>query len=540
MLNAPNDAEAQRLAQAAAQAYARGDRGAAQNFARLLLLQRPGDASALQMLGVIALEAGDGAAARRHLEAANKAAPNQPHVVNALGGALRLTGDLDGARRAFARAGELGLIDGWRNLGSIEATAKNSAASIAAYENALKLNPADAASHAQLAHIFETRHNLARAKEHAEATLRLDPRNSIARVALARVLVREKNFAEAEAVAIVTAQSPAASSNDRSVAWGVVGDARDQVGDARGAWQAFTHSNQLQMADYAGHESVASLYHPAGVRAMSAFVQQTDVMRWRTPPLFSTPAPVFLIGFPRSGTTLLDQVLSSHSRIMCLEEKEYLSTSLWQVFKRLDQLASMGDLSDAQIETIRRHYWAQVRADANPTADTLLIDKLPLNIVVLPLIKAVFPDARIVLALRDPRDVVLSCYQQRFALNAGMAQFLEIGSAASYYDVVMALLQACRQRLAIDVHQVRYEDVVADLETQARALTDFLGVPFEDAMLNYRETALKRDIATPSARQVIQPLYTRSISRWRRYAEDMAPALPLLNQWAARFGYDVA
>jgi len=492
------------------------------------------------MLGVIALDAGDGVAARRYLEAALAAMPEHPVVVNALGCAMRLTGDVEAARATFARAGALGSIDGWRNLAGLESSAKNSDASIAAYERALRLTPGDVTSHAQLARLFEARHDLMRAKQHATAALRVDATNAIAGAALARVLVREESYVAAETAAAVVARAPKTSREDRATALSLIGDARDLKGDARGAFKAFTAANQVLLADHAVlRDDATHAYHPVGVRAMTAMVAHTDVAAWPNPVAFETPAPVFLIGFPRSGTTLLDQILSSHSNITCLEEKEHLSAALLAMFKRGVLLDGIAALTDTEIAKVRSEYWQAVHADTTLPPGTLIIDKLPLNIVVLPLIKAVFPDAKIILALRDPRDVVLSCFQQRFSLNVGMAQFLELSSAAAYYDVVMTLLELCRERLAFDLHQVRYEDVVADLETQARALTDFLGVPFEGAMLSYRETALKRDIATPSARQVIQPLYTRSISRWRRYAEDMAPALPVLNQWAARFGYDV-
>ena len=538
MVNAPDDPEAQRLAQAAMQAFSRGDRAAAANFARLVVLRRPGDVNARQILGFMALEAGDAPAARTHLEAAKAAAPEQAQIVNALGVALRLLGDLAGARREFARAGELGLIDGWRNLGSIESLGGDRAASIAAYERALALAPGDVAAHAALAHAFETGHDLARAKQHAQAALRADPENSIACVALARALLREGDFAGAEKAAAAPAHAPRASRNDRSIAWGVIGDARDRSGDARGAFQAFTAANALLLQEHGALLNASDrLYHPAGVRAMTQFMAQTDMSAWRAPPPFATPAPVFLVGFPRSGTTLLDQILSSHSRIVCLEEKEYFSGALEDVFKNAEQLAAMGQLSDAEIETVRAGYWRRVRADAQPPAKALVVDKLPLNIVVLPLIRAVFPDAKVIFALRDPRDVVLSCYQQRFGMNVGMAQFLQLQTGAAYYDVVMRLFELCRERLGLAMHQVRYEDVVADLESAARALAAFLGVDYEPAMRDFQATALKREIKTPSARQVIQPLYTRSIGRWRRYAEDMAPVLPTLSAWAERFGY---
>jgi hypothetical protein len=261
------------------------------------------------------------------------------------------------------------------------------------------------------------------------------------------------------------------------------------------------------------------------------------LLSWRAPPAFATPAPVFLVGFPRSGTTLLDQILSSHSRIVCIEEREHFANALAGVIGDKEKLARFAELSDREIETARADYWRRVRAEEAPPEGAIVVDKLPLNIVVLPLIKRVFPDAKIIFALRDPRDVILSCYQQRFGMNAAMAQFLQLDTAAGYYDAIMRLLEICRERLELDLHQVRYEDVVADLEGAARGLAAFLGVPFEAGMLRFRETALKRDINTPSARQVIQPLYNRSIGRWRRYTQQLAPVLPALSAWAARFGY---
>jgi hypothetical protein len=120
-----------------------------------------------------------------------------------------------------------------------------------------------------------------------------------------------------------------------------------------------------------------------------------------------------------------------------------------------------------------------------------------------------------------------------------MVRFLQLETAAEYYDSVMRVFVASRDRLGLDLHIVRYEEVVADLEGAARGLTDFLDVAFDPAMLAFGETARRRTINTPSARQVIEPLYARSIGRWRAYAEELAPVLPMLNSWAAHFGYEV-
>jgi tetratricopeptide (TPR) repeat protein len=535
----PPDFETEQLLQAAKRAFNARDIPGAKNLARQILLRRPADPTAHQILGVAALEANDFTAAHRHLERVANA--NQsPVVLNLLGLALRGLEEVEAAVQTFRRAGELGLIDGWRNLGAIETSRRNFDAAIAAYQRALAMAPNDSASHARLAHAYETGHDLARAKHHAHAALHGDPVNDTARVALARVLLREKDYAGAEAAAAPLAYAPQANPEHRVVALGVIGDARDRAGDAAGAFEAFSAANEISLSLH-GHWLAAAryLYHPDGVRGMATFVASTDVDSWFRPARFTTPAPVFLIGFPRSGTTLLDQILSSHSGIVCLEERDHFSEALGAVFSEPGRLAQMDKLNEQEIVSIRNEYWRRVRANDAPEPGMLVIDKFPLNIVVLPLIKAVFPDAQVIFALRDPRDVVLSCYQQRFGMNAAMAQFLRLDTAGAYYDLVMSFYELCRARLGLDLHQVRYEDVVANLEDQARALAAFLGVAFEPAMLDFRATALARRIATPSSRQVTEPLYSHSVGRWRRYAEQLAPVLPQLNVWAQRFGYGV-
>ena len=208
------DPEAEKLLDAAKRAYASGDMPGATALARQALLRRAGDATALQILGVVALDTGNAASARRHLEASNAARPNAV-TFNMIGVAAGRMGDAAAARAAFTRAGEMGLIDGWRNLGVTE----KGEAQIAAYQNAIVLAPSDAASHAGLAQAFEARHDLARAKEHASTALRLDAGNVTARMALARVLLRERDFAGAEAAVDPVVKNVDAAV-DRTVATG--------------------------------------------------------------------------------------------------------------------------------------------------------------------------------------------------------------------------------------------------------------------------------------------------------------------------------
>jgi Tfp pilus assembly protein PilF len=519
--------------QAAQAAFSRRDFAAAQQAAESVLRERPSDPGANQLLGLIALERNDAATALTYLRRSDKAAPGQPHTLNALGVALRMSGELAEARRAYTRAGERGSADAWRNLGSLESSS-DPTASARAYEKALKLNDSDVAAHAGLAQALELMHDLSNARSHAERALALDSGNEIAALTLAQVALRERKFDEGEAYAGRVAQHGKSLTN-RALAWGVIGDARDKSGDAANAFAAFTEGNRILLQLHGALLRQSHLpYHPDGVDRTTAFIERTDVATWSKPERAADPAPVFLVGFPRSGTTLLEQVLSAHSRLVCIEEREHLALAAQGVAADPDKLAT---LSDSELYAIRAEYWRRVNAETR-IAGRIVVDKLPLNIVFLPLIRRTFPEAKIVFAMRDPRDVVLSCYQQRFGMNAAMVQFLDLQTAASYYDRVMRLGVLCRERLGLDIHETRYEDVVADLESVARDVTAFLGLEFEPSMLAFREAATKRNINTPSGRQVVEPIYNRSVARWKRYETQLAPVLPTLNAWAQRFGYD--
>lgn len=519
------------LLRAAQAALSRRDFAAARRAAEQVLIERPSDPGANQVLGLVALEQGDTALALSFLQRADKAAPGQPHIVNALGVALRRTGAIAEARRAFIRAGDRGLIDAWRNLGNLEAGAGDAPATVAAFAKALGLNADDAPSHAGIAQAYELLHQLDLAREHARKAVELDPNNDVAALTLANLLLREGNLAAAEVTAAAVVRRSRSATN-QALAWGLIGDVRDRSDDPSEAFAAFSEANRLLLAVHASHLRDAHLpYHPDGVERMRVFAREIDVSRWSAPRAESSP--VFLVGFPRSGTTLLEQVLSAHSRIVCIEEREHLALAAGSIAGEPEKLSG---LSDTEIDSIRSDYWRRVSSETE-IRGRVVVDKLPLNIIFLPLIRRVFPEARILFALRDPRDVVLSCFQQRFGMNAAMVQFLDLNAAAAYYDKVMSLGLVCQARLGLSIFEVRYEDVVADLEAVARGVTAFLDLEFEPSMLSPAEAAMKRNINTPSVRQVVQPIYNRSVGRWKKYEAQLAPVLPLLSDWAERFKY---
>ena len=155
----------------------------------------------------------------------------------------------------------------------------------------------------------------------------------------------------------------------------------------------------------------------------------------------------------------------------------------------------------------------------------------------LPLIYRVFPDARVVFAIRDPRDVCLSCFMQNFALNEAMSYFLDLELTVEYYIEVMETGLAALEALPIAAHRIRYEDLVRDPETQCRALLDFLNIEWSPIVLDFHRHQKGRQIQTPSYLQVAQPLYENSIGRWRKYADQMEPHLERLQPLAEKLGY---
>ncbi|HLW74332.1 MAG TPA: sulfotransferase [Gammaproteobacteria bacterium] len=210
--------------------------------------------------------------------------------------------------------------------------------------------------------------------------------------------------------------------------------------------------------------------------------------------------------------------------------KEYvLSDAGIEAFLRLDGVG---------LERWRQRYWRRV-AEFMPERrqDVMFVDKLPLNSVFIPLLRRLFPGARFLFALRDPRDVVLSCFMQSFALNEAMRHFLTLQETAAYYAAVMQVGADSVKRLPEAAHRVRYEDVVQDLEGEARRLLGFLGLPWEPGVLDFQQTARKRRINTPSYHQVAQPIYASAKQRWRRYEGQLASVLPVLEPFVKRFGY---
>ena len=167
------------------------------------------------------------------------------------------------------------------------------------------------------------------------------------------------------------------------------------------------------------------------------------------------------------------------------------------------------------------------------------VDKLPLNLLQLPMINFLFPDAKYIMALRHPCDVVLSCWMQNFELNSAMANMVDLRRIVDFYCLSMELFTAARNKFSLDVHFIRYEDLIINMHTESTKLLNFLNLDWEDSLVKYNETALSRNkINTPSYSQVVQPLYKDSTFRWKNYRDKLSFSFTRLEPWILEFGYD--
>jgi hypothetical protein len=255
------------------------------------------------------------------------------------------------------------------------------------------------------------------------------------------------------------------------------------------------------------------------------------------------PAPaaaghVFLLGFPRSGTTLLEQVLASHPGVEALEERETLSAAMRAFLATPQDLDRLAAATDTELRPLREAYWARVREEGARVEGKLFVDKHPLNTLKLPLIARLFPHAKVLFARRDPRDVVLSCYRRRFVMSGSAYQLLTLPGAAGYYDAAMQIAERMQPALGARAHVVRHEALIADFDGVVGSACEFLGLGWTDALRAFSARTQDRGIATPSGAQLAGGLSAEGVGQWRRYRQQMAPALPRLRPWVERFGYE--
>jgi tetratricopeptide (TPR) repeat protein len=419
----------------------------------------------------------------------------------------------------------------------------------AAYIKAIELDPACVEAHANLAGMYEQTNRIPQAKAIAESGLALEnvrhPQMRSFHFSLlltaCRVARRQERYPDGmQCLDQIALLSPTGA--ELQQAGFERGKLLDLLGDESGAIAAFNDANAAARMPWAKAHPGANVYL-RDLENLRGLVGSGWLKTWR--PLDAPESgvePVFLVGFPRSGTTLLNQVLYCHSALQTAEEKPLVDAMLNGVRSMPSGYPSaIADFDRFDAAYLRARYFKAAAQHGVSDPSRLLVDKFPLHANLAGLIHRVFPHARFIFTVRHPCDVVLSCFMQDFQSNDAMANFFTLADTVKLYTLTMDLWQAYREQLSLDVHTVRYEDIVDDFDARVHALCDFLRVPWEDSLRQFATKALDRGkINTPSYEQVSKPIYRAARYRWERYHTHLEPFLPALQPYIDRFGYSDA
>ncbi len=250
-------------------------------------------------------------------------------------------------------------------------------------------------------------------------------------------------------------------------------------------------------------------------------------------------SPVFIVGFPRSGTTMLEQMLDAHPAYVSMDERIIIQYCVERMeSKGLTYPFDLARLSDADIDELRALYWAESNKVADIAPGKTLVDKNPLNLLRVPMIRRLFPDARVILALRHPCDVILSCYMQNFRSPAFMVLCSTLERLAKSYVNAMRFWIHHQPLVCPDALLLRYEETVSDFGKQVEVIADYLGIADRAPLADFAAHAAgKKYISTPSYSQVIEPVNTRAVARWEPYRAYFEPVFPILEPVASHWGY---
>ncbi len=391
-------------------------------------------------------------------------------------------------------------------------------AALSAFDAILHKLPTDATTLTSRGHALKTCGQFDRAVDSYHAALAGNPRHAEAWHALAN-LKTYRFSAEDVAAMRALADDRDLSFADRVYVAFALGKACEDAGDYRASFEFYARGNQLKknQSRYDADKMTAELAAQAQVCSRGLFARKAGCGH-------PAPDPIFIVGLPRAGSTLLEQILSSHSQIDgTLELPNVLSYA--QQLRRRERASGaapgypdvLAELTPQELAGFGERYIADTRIHRQGAP--FFIDKMPNNFRHIGLIKLILPNARIIDARREPMACCFSSFKQLFAEGQEFSYSLQ--DIGQYYRDYVALMAHWDAVLPGFVLRVQHEDVLADLEGQVARMLDFIGVPFEERCLRYYET--ERAVRTPSSEQVRQPLYRDAVSQWQHYAQWLEP-----------------
>lgn len=395
----------------------------------------------------------------------------------------------------------------------------------------------------ELAVLYERRHRVDEAFSVLENCLRADPDYLEAELLKARLLRRRKDASGAETLFRKLASNDQAHPLVRAQAWSEIAQQLDRGGDYDNAMTSMLKCKEILMKDEAPFQQESQVLQ-SHLRNLAESVTRAHVEKWMEDAKgFPRQKNVVLAGFPRSGTTLLEQVLDSHPGLVSSDEREAFARDIFPAMWRsektpLPTIDALNGIPRERLLAQRERYFNYMSAALNePIGVRVHLDKNPSLTLLLPAMLRLFPETKLLIALRDPRDVIVSCFMQYLPLNTNSVCYLTLERAAHRYAHDMGVWRKLREILPTPWRETRYENCVTQLETEARAALEFLELPWDAEVLQYRDRLKTKSVSSPTYEAVSQPLYTSAIARWKNYEKYLGPSLEILQPSITAFGY---
>ena len=465
--------------------------------------------------------------------------PSYFDALNNMGATYNLLKDYRKAHESISEAMKISpnVADAHNNLGTAELNLDNEDRAIQSYKNAIEIDPKYVMAYSNLCSLYERSNNL---NKFQKVLLKADreglSHNEEIKFRKGQLYSRNKDF-QNSIVFLEQVNDSKISNKMKIEKYELLGKDYDKSKNYQLAFNCFKKSNLIVKSSLE-----TKLFHPEKyLNEVEQLIQSYSKFKdkkWDETTENTEITPIFLIGFPRSGTTLLDNILSSHTNIFSLEEKPMIAN----VKKALNKIATfenLNELNKINIEKLRSAYIDELLkyTSIKNLNGKIFIDKLPLSIIDIGLILRIFPRARFILAIRHPLDCILSCFMQTFNLNDAMANFLDLKNAAQLYNRSMKLFDIYNSNFKLNYHLIKYENLIESIKNETSELLKFLGLEWEKEIDNYRNNALAKKINTPSYNQVTEKIYKRASGRWKNYKNEIEDIIPDVEFWIEKWGY---
>ena len=495
-------------------------------------------------LGALALEQAEAfTTALAWLRRAVQIAPDDTSARNALGLCLQNLGELEAALAEFDAVLALApdLAPAHCNRGFLLAAMGRLKEAEASHRRALELAPGHLGALVGLASLADRFGAHVEAKALAARVLAVEPDYppAVTILAAAEAALGAPDVAETRLRAILADPKP--TPLHKAFALSRLADVLDATDRTSGAFEAYAASaaeqRRLHSPRFGRDGGVLET-----AEALASQLERTPQRPGLSPRHIAADprgpgAHVFLLGFARSATTLLEQALAGHDEVRVLSERETLRDAAAEFLGDPEGLERLMAAEDSALEPYREAYWRRVQEAGVDASGAVLVDKHPFNSLRLPLIARLFPESRILFAVRDPRDVVLSCLRQRFDINPITFELLTLEGCARLYSAAMRISKRTDELTPLHLRLVKHEQLATDFDAEIARVCEFLAIQPTPAMADFAGRIRARGVNTPSAAQLARGLDVSRLGQWGRYAAQLEPVAPILAPWIERFGY---